>query len=169
MGYKNTTVYASPVQTTSNCYPKEKCFSHRSFCEYELNSIVEQNNAMLLRSKYPHKKQSACCADSENAYVIDADGEMYKCWSDIGMKEYSVGNLKEKHRNLMNQILYMKRDPTTDEKCNRFLFFPVCLGGCPHDIRVHSSDRCIHYEHLHKLYLNKIASIIRQQRKIFAQ
>lgn len=43
---------------------------------------------------YPGIKANYCCADSINSFVIDYNGEMYKCLNDIGDKKRSVGNIK---------------------------------------------------------------------------
>lgn len=47
-----------------------------------------------LPTDYPAPTRTKCGADYLYSYVIDADGDVYKCWNDIGIKENSIGNLE---------------------------------------------------------------------------
>ena len=152
--------YPAPIKATNGCYQNEVCFTRYSFQDFEYNYLIKQNDTTMIMSKYPTRRLNACCADYTNAFVINADGEMYKCWSDIGIKCYSIGNVSNGKRNLMNEILYLKDDPTQDRECCNCKFLPICLGGCPHERREKSEDRCVYKIELHRLYINRIAQIL---------
>lgn len=76
-------------------------------------------------------KLGDCTAMYENSYVIDPEGEFYKCWADIGIKERQVGNLKGGIHNLsLIEKYLLNSDKFTDPKCLICNIFPVCNGGC---------------------------------------
>lgn len=80
---------------------------------------------------YPGIKANYCCADTLNAYVIGPNGDLYKCWNDIGNKERSVGNIKEpiKKYNKMYSD-YPLWSPFNHEECINCNILPLCMGGC---------------------------------------
>jgi len=80
---------------------------------------------------YPEYKQ-ACVAQRIFDYVIGPEGELYKCWSDVGKQEFVVGNIKGDYVNTELLTKYLKSiDPFEDKKCKECFFFFVCGGGCP--------------------------------------
>lgn len=74
-----------------------------------------------------------CGAQTLNNYVIDAEGFMYKCWEDIGIKNRAVYNLNEKKCNnvLIESDYILKSQAIFDEKCKNCFMFVNCQGGCP--------------------------------------
>ncbi|MDR7856498.1 radical SAM/SPASM domain-containing protein [Tissierella sp.] len=83
---------------------------------------------------YPKRVNAACVCDRINSSVIGPDGNMYKCWEEIGDTDACIGqvgintvmNLPERYYD------YMLFDPTLLEKCSNCNILPVCMGGgCP--------------------------------------
>lgn len=96
------------------------------------------------RAFYPQRVTSSCGCDQINTLVVDANGNLYKCWEEIGDTELCVGHLGEEQTYNLPQRYYdyMLYDPTLDEKCSGCEILPVCMGGgCPiRRERDHRSD-----------------------------
>lgn len=63
-----------------------------------------------------------------------------KCWNDIGIKEKTIGTVKEvslSHELLLKYLL--GNDPLSDGNCENCSCFPICEGGCPYK-RIYQQD-----------------------------
>lgn len=81
---------------------------------------------------FPRLQRGGCCATALNAYVIDADGELYKCWVDIGQKNRAVGTvhgIKTINEKLLADYL-VENSMYDDPECKECTLLPVCDGGC---------------------------------------
>jgi uncharacterized protein len=99
-------------------------FTIRQFKKYGIHGL----------NFFPGLSKQECMARHINSYLIDPHGDLYKCWSDIGIKEKSVGNLNRKG-GLNNKILirYLTgADPFDEPKCQKCFYIPICEGRCPH-------------------------------------
>ena len=83
----------------------------------------------------PKLRASFCTATQPGSFVIDPEGLVYKCWNDIGMNEYSIGNVYGLCENgLEDEFLrsewagYSQMNYDTCRNCE---LLPVCAGGCP--------------------------------------
>ena len=81
---------------------------------------------------YPFAKLSYCCAEQLNSFVVDPDGDLYKCWNDVGNKDSSVGNLNDPVFDPSNYKCGAWLSRTLPEKCRKCNILPICAGGCPH-------------------------------------
>jgi uncharacterized protein len=87
---------------------------------------------------YPGIKGNYCCADSQNSFVLDPEGNMYKCWNDVGNINAAVGNIKRSGRGqdeemLMRNIDYLFWSPFDFKQCRECNLLPICMGGCPYN------------------------------------
>ena len=64
-------------------------------------------------------------ADRNNVFVIDSDGELYKCWDDIGHLELSVGNIKNGLTLNKTFVSYMSYCAFDDEDCRDCPVLPI--------------------------------------------
>lgn len=83
---------------------------------------------------YPRYITSNCVCDRINSGVIDPEGNIYKCWEEIGEESVCVGEVgRNPISNLPKRYFdYMLFDPTLDKKCSKCIILPVCMGGgCP--------------------------------------
>ena len=83
---------------------------------------------------YPKKVASSCCCDRIDSLVVDAHGNLYKCWEEIGFEEACIGQIGEDMNYNLPQCYYdyMLFDPTMNEECKECEVLPVCMGGgCP--------------------------------------
>ncbi len=72
-----------------------------------------------------------CTAETENCYVIDDRGDVYKCWDEVGRIEHRCFNILEpESTNYMVIAKYLIWDPFENEKCKDCVYLPLCFGGC---------------------------------------
>ena len=68
------------------------------------------------------------------SFLIGPEGELYKCWNDIGKEEKVIGTVdskKLKHTSLL--LKYLLHSSSFNEECRECKVFPVCEGGCGYD------------------------------------
>ncbi|HML88750.1 MAG TPA: SPASM domain-containing protein [Methylomusa anaerophila] len=93
--------------------------------------------------RYPRSAVS-CSANYLNAFVIDPDGDMYKCWHEVGNKPLAVGNIagfdKPRDRQQrMREIRWLTWEPFAYAGCLSCKLVPVCMGGCSYRA-MHAGD-----------------------------
>lgn len=91
---------------------------------------VHQINEKL----YPTRESGVCPACTINSFVIAPNGDLYKCWNEIGRRNFIVGNITNKK--MINNYELISEYAVTynkfnDPKCLDCFLFPVCTGGCP--------------------------------------
>lgn len=83
---------------------------------------------------FPENIARSCMARNPNAVVVGPEGELYKCWNDVGDATRSYGNIKGDITNESVLLDYMvKADYLNNAECNRCIFFTRCDGGCPYE------------------------------------
>ncbi|HDL01968.1 MAG TPA: SPASM domain-containing protein [candidate division Zixibacteria bacterium] len=74
-----------------------------------------------------------CSANSINSFVIGPEGEIYKCWEDVGKHEMIVGSIF-KDESIANSDLVslysIGTDPFLEPTCLDCKVLPICGGGC---------------------------------------
>lgn len=73
-----------------------------------------------------------CGATQYNAYLIGPEGELYKCWHELGRADRIIGNVNDKvEESLDLQLEYLSGTSMfDDEKCKKCCLFFNCRGGC---------------------------------------
>lgn len=159
------TIYLGLVTPTNDKYDNEKCMSDEIYSNFNLQFMVHHN--IPITYIYPTPKGNYCTADRNNSWVIDVDGYLYKCWSDIGIKERCVGCINNEiaitpNCKLLND--YMLYDPTNDKKCEDCLYLPICLGGCPQN-RISLFNICEQYKYNLEEYIKECTKIMLKSQK----
>ena len=151
-------IYIAKVRNINDSFNNDLCYCTEEFSELEYNFNVENNNYNF----YPNVKSNVCGADRDNSFVINSNGDIYKCWEDIGMEEYKIGNIN--NNEMMNQDIlcnYILYDVTKDKDCSVCKYLPLCMGGCPRERVQSSADRCINIKYtLEKGIINTSLNII---------
>lgn len=125
---------------------KYDCFVEDNDCldckEWALK-IVEYRKLLykygVLDLKYPYilrKNMSHCSADDTNSFVVDPEGYLYKCPSDLGYLPKSIGNIinfENKKIQCNNEVYtnYILWSPFDHQECLDCNVLPFCVGGCP--------------------------------------
>lgn len=170
-GLKNKIyAYLGYVEPINDCYSIGKCLTTTEYSYIDSKfddklqrfGFIEDN-----LHKYPVLKSNFCSADKTNSLVIAPNGDIYKCWSDIGKNEYKVGNIlniefpydKGNIEKLMGYMLY---DATIDRKCKECEILPLCMGGCPRNRLDNKDDRCSIYKYVLKEHIERISQSLYQ-------
>lgn len=103
--------------------------SHASFC---IQQFVE--HGIKSSDFFPMRINGECIARQINGYLIDARGDIYKCWTDIGKKSEAIGNVSATEPiNSTQLVRYLTGADVFDrQECQECFFLPICSGGCPH-------------------------------------
>lgn len=96
---------------------------------------------------YPSIKANYCCADQVGAFVIDAEGYMYKCWNDVGNVNRAVGNVTKIKSEVDEKMQAMNTEyilwsPFDHEDCKECSILPICMGGCPYKGLMSKKPEC---------------------------
>lgn len=158
-----TSTYLALVENTNATYSSNKCFCAEEFAVEEYDFHV-RNSKQGVRS-YPHLVNNVCIADSRCGMVIDSDGSIYKCWSEIGIKNRAIGNLLEKTNYNFTVIHeYLLYDPTRDPECINCKCLPICMGGCPHRRVFAPEIRCTFFKYYMTRYLSDAAKLLKSKK-----
>lgn len=138
-GLKNVNIYPARVMPyTDACKSIENaCLNQKEFARtgakfYEM--LLRRGLKTDYNSIYPKRRSNYCCADQINSFSIDPDGFIYKCWSDYGIKENSVGNIIDLSlgkKLKSGHIAWLTWDPFDFNQCRKCKVLPLCMGGCP--------------------------------------
>jgi len=128
-----------PYQNVDSCFVSN-CLTAKEFSKKELEYRKILFKRGFIESKYPYMPnymQNYCFGDNVASYCVDPEGNIYKCWVDVGNCSRSLGNIKE----IMDRRLetigekalnYMFWSPFKHQKCKECEILPMCMGGCPH-------------------------------------
>jgi uncharacterized protein len=130
--YKNTVVVPGFVDDVSGCVVSD-CFLNR---EKKANFLIDQYKKYGLNTMgfFPFNDRYECPVRNPYHLVIGPEGEIYKCWNDVGNPKQVVGSLlkNEAVNSTLLTRYYVSGDPFDDPKCVNCFHLPTCGGGCPH-------------------------------------
>ncbi|MGI6149787.1 MAG: SPASM domain-containing protein [Firmicutes bacterium] len=120
--------------------------------EDELNALIAQYGFRARPQEAYPTLTLGCMANRRLGYVVDCDGDLYKCWNVIGIKEKSIGNLtgltERTKRQRMEEAAWLTWEPFEYEKCRQCKALPICMGGCSYQV-VHegaAEPECFDFE-----------------------
>ncbi len=125
---------------------RRKRFDTNCYINYPFNMIIYKPNFIekyidIVREAiikgfnfipilYPRPKFAPCAAITKRSYAIDPYGDIYKCWEALGLKEYSVGNIRYGIDEKKEKI-WLDWTPLVFKKCVECPILPYCMGYCP--------------------------------------
>lgn len=153
----NITIYPSPVEDIN----KDKInnisnfMSDDEFEGFALNECDELNDDTN-DFGIVDDRCSYCAAELENSYVVDELGDFYKCWDEVGRKEFKCFNvLSQENINYKSLLWYLSCDVFENEKCVDCVYLPVCFGGCKFQQRNLHKLNCGYSKEIMIQYLEK--------------
>lgn len=158
-GWKdNPRLYYAPVENYENsCITDETCLQLPEFAKLnaEMTRVLYSlNSEATRRDLYPRRHTVHCAAERSYGYVIDPEGDLYKCWLDVGDKSFKCGNI---HKPFLVTEEYARWVLSViPEKCHECEYLPICCGGCAmHRVRNGVEPHCSHtlYSYKEKLKL----------------
>jgi uncharacterized protein len=95
--------------------------------------------------KLPSPTSAFCMAQRISAFLIDPDGNLYRCFNYVGDPAMAMGNIRDaidySHVNFQRLFDF---NPFEDESCKNCDILPICMGGCP----AQRADRDLSHEQL---------------------
>jgi len=131
---KNLTVYAGHVDTSTSTDANGNC----NLCAQEWTDFTVKQfrdlDAPSGEGVYPLGSVfNICSATTRNSFVIGPEGELYKCWEDVGRNNMIIGSVHDEQY-ITNEELVTQysigTDPYLDQECKECAVFPICSGGC---------------------------------------
>lgn len=115
----NISVYPSPVEDLNEDKINEVSdFMTKGEFESFADRISKEMRHTDAATSVLDDRYCFCNAETENCYVVDELGYFYKCWDQVGRKEYACFNiLSPNDRNYSNLTKFISWDPFTDESC----------------------------------------------------
>jgi uncharacterized protein len=100
--------------------------------------LAQKNFRAKADVHFPEPKNTYCSANRTHAYVIDHDGETYKCWAEIGDHSLSLGQLRdlpppelaEEKASPCAQRWHQWTPFDEAKGCATCKMLPICMGGC---------------------------------------
>ena len=124
--------YAPIIADTVVCNSiSEKCFAGKEFSNLEVKLLKLSLKKGYEIVRYPGFSWG-CVGLGLSHFVIDPDGDIYKCWRIIGIKEEKIGNLNTPVEINSNYLKWLSWDPLSIDKCKDCEILPICVGGCPY-------------------------------------
>jgi len=82
---------------------------------------------------FPHLELGGCMMTRKNAYVVGPEGELYKCWRNLGNENDVIGHVHSLSNWNMSLVAHgmVGASYLEDDECEQCLLFPICDGGCP--------------------------------------
>ncbi len=128
--YPNARLSLAFVKDLSDCKSCENLCNRER--QVDFVKQVKQKYGIGDGLLYPASDRYECAIRNRNALVIGPEGEIYKCWNDVGDKRKVVGHIDG---TVVNEALMLRylvgADPFMDSQCQECLLLPVCGGGCP--------------------------------------
>ncbi len=132
---KKLSVNAAHVDTSlGDAYDHDCSLTLREWADFTL--ALHRKGVLLPTgaSFYPAGNlDSVCVATMHHGFVIGPEGELYKCWSDVGKPAMIIGNIHAEEP-VTNPALraqyYTGIDAYSDPVCRACDALPICGGGC---------------------------------------
>ncbi|MDF9409159.1 MAG: Anaerobic sulfatase-maturating enzyme [Pelotomaculum sp. PtaB.Bin013] len=115
--------------------------------------ILRQRGFKTGQTPYYPRIALACGAVRMNTFVLDPDGDMYKCWSEIGDKPARIGNIVDFQQlakdERMHEIRWLTWESFEYADCVKCKMLPICMGGCGYRAMFVNKDRpdCVEWKY----------------------
>ena len=132
-------IYPAPVcSSTEACKDVESsCIRDEDWSNFEslFYKKAIQKNLSINVKKYvlPYVRAVSCGAEINNYFVIDPQGNMYKCLMYVGDENRRFGTLDSNLNSISKHNLpWLIQSPFESSKCRNCKILPLCFGGCRH-------------------------------------
>lgn len=127
-------IYVAPVENINEVCSSVECFTMDQFSEAEIDFLSMALDRGFNLINVPNSLLGYCGAVSVNSHIIDPEGNLYRCWNQIGREEYSIGKLAlglNYSKDLTKWLLYTAFN---NSECKECKMMPICYGGCPYHV-----------------------------------
>ena len=125
-------LFVYPGFVKGDDHPESSCF----FDSQERGAFLYRmyrKHGIIPLSIFPQRAMQSCTMTHRNSFVVGPDGELYKCWDDVGLKDKVVGTLDLAGNWDMARIAegMVACSYLDSAECRECMYFPICDGGCP--------------------------------------
>lgn len=145
----------------------ESCYEVADFSMVEIDYYRLLLEKGFRIDKLPSPAVTFCMAQNMLSFLVDPDGNLYRCFNHVGEKDKSMGNIRDEinyqHPNFMRLFRF---EPYGDKTCSQCEILPVCAGGCPSrrtDRELSNDKMCESWRHNLQPMLEIIARSKQQQ------
>lgn len=93
-----------------------------------MSKVYSKGSIEFMTNSYIKPRNLSCSATKYNNFLVDPEGDLYKCWSQIGNKDMIVGNVKIGERLNPEHVKWITlKLPQECVECKKL---PLCKGGC---------------------------------------
>jgi len=113
--------------------PEVDILDNKEFSKIETNLV---DNAIRLGFKVPQGADKTSCrscqAVSSHTVIIEPDGSLQKCWTEVGKQSTRIGHINEPiNYSNPSASQWLSFDPTNISPCKECEVLPKCFGSCP--------------------------------------
>lgn len=141
-----------PAQITASDHAPAPGFGYRgAFTREEFAAVQIEFEELAMRFGFgasitplPKPTPSPCTAVRENEVLIGSNGELWKCWEEVGDTASAFGSVLTESGSWGRPSKWLDYDPFTDPDCSTCIALPGCMGGCAvHALSVQNREnRC---------------------------
>ena len=106
------------------------CLTNRQIVNFAKDLYLQHGIKAI--SFFPSSLRNSCSACKLNSMVIGPEGEVYKCWEEVGRPEnimFYIDGRKGISKNFLRYSIGI--DQNTHAQCMQCTLLPICDGGCP--------------------------------------
>ena len=115
--------------------------------ELRLNDLLWKYG-FAVSNRLPEPRSTTCMADEEHSWLIEANGDVQKCYWTAGLRAEAAGRLAEE--GIVPREPYRKWQDWTEFRntgCLQCIMLPICLGRCPLKHLSNTPDYCLPFKH----------------------
>ena len=110
------------------------CFSSSDFAEVDLAFEELAGRYGFRIGSLPKPVATPCTAVRASEIVVGSEGELWKCWDDIGNPDQAIGTIFD-YTDVNDRLTpWLAYDPFSDADCSQCVALPGCMGGCAHHL-----------------------------------
>ncbi len=129
----------------------DNCFDIADYSRIETEFFKLIFDKGFVVEKLPSPTSNYCVAQSISGFVMDHEGNLYRCFNHIGDPEHAMGNIRNNISYYNENFFKLFRfDPFTKEQCRSCGILPICMGGCPSrrvEQDISDEDVCSSWKH----------------------
>jgi uncharacterized protein len=127
-------VYPGLVDSAEwHAYGLGPCLNMNEWAEFNLE-LYRRHRIIPPGGLHPASPMNGLCiAAVHNGFVVGPEGELYKCWDDVGKTEMIAGNVYQDDPAAVSMLqarYVLGMDAYSDAECLACDYLPICGGGC---------------------------------------
>lgn len=126
------------------------CFASMDFADVELAFGELAGRYGFRIASLPKPVATPCTAVRASEIVVGSEGELWKCWDDIGNPAEAIGTIFD-YTDVNDRLApWLAYDPFSDLDCSQCIALPGCMGGCAHHLyHGDRTERCGSFRYNH--------------------